>query len=116
MGTTMSGRDHGVMGKILQKSILYILGKKIIIVFSRDPKWKKMDKHFPHENKADGEFYMSFRDFLAYFGELELCHLQPDAVGAEGNIKNKFDVFHFNGQWIRGKNSGGCGNAGTCKH
>ena len=39
----------------------------------------------------DGEFYMAFRDFLTYFGELEICHLTPDSVADEDNRK-KFEV------------------------
>jgi calpain len=62
----------------------------------------------------DGEFYMSFRDFLKYFGELEICHLSPDSVDAGDNQK-KFEVFQFNGEWRAGSSSGGCGNAGNGK-
>jgi len=60
----------------------------------------------------DGEFYMSFRDFLKYFGELEICHLTPDAVDLDDNHK-KFEVFQFHGEWRRGVTSGGCGNDGN---
>eukprot|EP00095_Tigriopus_kingsejongensis_P004199 maker-scaffold208_size258758-snap-gene-1.28 protein:Tk04199 transcript:maker-scaffold208_size258758-snap-gene-1.28-mRNA-1 annotation:"calpain-b-like isoform x14" len=59
----------------------------------------------------DGEFYMSFRDFLKYFGELELCHLTPDALDVEDGLR-KFDVFHFFGEWKSGFSAGGCGNDG----
>ena len=58
---------------------------------------------------------MSFRDFLAYYGELELCHLTPGDVGADCKDEDKkFDVFHFDGEWTY-RNSGGCGNDGTGK-
>ena len=60
----------------------------------------------------DGEFYMSFRDFLKYFGELEICHLSPDSVDV-GDNRKKFEVFQFNGDWRAGLSSGGCGNAGN---
>jgi len=60
--------------------------------------------------RDDGEFYMSFRDFLRYFGELELCHLSPDAVETSDNAK-RFEVFHFGGSWTQ-SSAGGCGNAG----
>ena len=60
----------------------------------------------------DGEFYMSFRDFLKYFGELEMCHLGPDSLDA-GDNRKKFEVFHFNGNWLAGSTAGGCGNAGN---
>ena len=62
----------------------------------------------------DGEFYMSFRDFVKYFGDLEICHLCPEGVDAEDNQK-KFEVFHFLGNWKRGSTAGGCGNAGHSK-
>ena len=57
---------------------------------------------------------MSFRDFLTYFGELEICHLTPDSVNNEDNSK-KFEVFHFYGAWSFGSTAGGCGNAGNRK-
>lgn len=60
----------------------------------------------------DGEFYMSFRDFLKFFGELEICHLSPDSVDANDNAK-KFEVFHFFGSWRSGSSAGGCGNDGN---
>ena len=54
---------------------------------------------------------MSFRDFLRYFGELEICHLTPDSIDSADNMK-KFEVFHFDGEWRAGRTSGGCGNDG----
>lgn len=54
-------------------------------------------------------FFLSYR----YFGEVELCHLNPDSV--DGGGQKKFEVFHFNGQWMRGRTSGGCGNEGMRK-
>lgn len=63
----------------------------------------------------DGEFYMSFRDFLKFFGELEICHLTPDSftTGSGGEkVSRQFEVFHFHGQWVAGKTAGGCGNSG----
>ena len=54
----------------------------------------------------DGEFYMAFDDFLAFFGELDVVHIMPDSM-----LKNsgKTDVFHFNGRW-EGETAGGCLN------
>ena len=57
---------------------------------------------------------MSFRDFLTYFGELEICHLTPDSY--EDNSRKKFEVFHFYGEWSFGATSGGCGNDGNRKY
>ena len=62
----------------------------------------------------DGEFYMSFRDFCNYFGELEICHLTPEGFDDSDNRK-KFEVFHFYGKWEFGKTAGGCGNDGNSK-
>lgn len=59
----------------------------------------------------DGEFYMSFRDFTTYFGEVEICHLTPDSID-DHNRHTKFEVFHFYGEWKSGSTAGGCGNGG----
>ena len=52
---------------------------------------------------------MSFRDFLKYFGELEICHLAPESVDLDDADK-KFEVFTWHGEWRRGVSAGGCGN------
>jgi calpain len=58
----------------------------------------------------DGEFYMSFnRDFLKYFGEVEIVHLTPTSMVEDQRSKVKYEVFYFHGEW-RGQSAGGCGN------
>ena len=64
---------------------------------------------------SDGEFYMNFnRDFLRYFGELELVHLTPGSM-AEEKSSEKYDVFPFQGKWA-GETAGGCGNDAISKN
>lgn len=79
-----------------------------------DSYWRSIPKQTQRELgldfSDDGEFYMNFnRDFLKYFGEVEIVHLTP--TGMENNAGRKFDVFHFNGMWSRAMGTaGGCGN------
>jgi hypothetical protein len=94
----------------------FINAETNVFPFFSDRHWQMIPEHMRAQlgltYQDDGEFYMSFRDFLRYFGELELCHLSPDAVGTADNAK-KFEVFYFQGCWRRGRSAGGCGNAGT---
>ena len=89
------------------------------VTFSRSREWRSIPNHKQRELgltfEDDGEFYMSFRDFLKFFGELEICHLTPDSVSSEDNRK-KFEVFHFYGKWEFGSTAGGCGNDGNSKY
>ena len=67
---------------------------------------------------ADGEFWMSFNDFYRNFETVQLCELTPDAFSSE-LLKKKnprapnltWKLTAYNGQWIPGKNSGGCGRS-----
>ncbi|XP_060600519.1 calpain-B-like isoform X3 [Ruditapes philippinarum] len=63
--------------------------------------------------EEDGEFWISLDDFIDNFDEVQLCHLQPDALAqelaADTNKKN-WSVTLYHDAWIKGVTAGGCGN------
>ncbi|KAK4300804.1 hypothetical protein Pmani_027019 [Petrolisthes manimaculis] len=83
----------------------------------KSPEWE----YIPEEEKEemgltfehDGEFWMSFKDFLTYFTMLEMTNLNPDSLDDEDvtdSVQHKWEMSVFEGAWIRGSTSGGCRN------
>ncbi|EDS33975.1 calpain B [Culex quinquefasciatus] len=56
----------------------------------------------------DGEFWMSFQDFLRYFDRIEICNLSPDPLDDPEGSKRGWQVSTVDGEWVRGSTAGGC--------
>ncbi|XP_051004011.1 calpain-8 isoform X1 [Acomys russatus] len=75
------------------------------------PEWNSIDPQKKEEldkRAEDGEFWMSFLDFLKQFSRLEICNLSLDSLSTEE--VHKWNLVLFNGRWTRGSTAGGCQN------
>ncbi|XP_053552965.1 calpain-8-like [Bombina bombina] len=75
------------------------------------PEWNSVDpkvKAALDKQSDDGEFWMSFTDFLQEYSRLEICNLSPDTLTSKE--QHKWEVTLFNGSWTRGSTAGGCQN------
>ncbi|XP_043914656.1 calpain-2 catalytic subunit isoform X2 [Protopterus annectens] len=75
------------------------------------PEWNSIDAAVKDRlvNRCDdGEFWMSFTEFLRHFSRLEICSLTPDALSSDKY--SKWSLTQHHSSWRRGANAGGCAN------
>lgn len=58
--------------------------------------------------EADGEFWMSYKDFGRYWDQVEICNLSPDSL--DDDYKVKWEVASFSASWRSEETAGGCRN------
>jgi len=73
---------------------------------------ERVKKKLGLEFESDGEFYMSYnRDFLKYFGEVEIVNLNPIRMELNEDKKTrKFNLYEIYSRWQRGISAGGTNN------
>lgn len=86
-------------------------------MLGRSPEWRFIPEHEKQEIglvfEEDGEFWMSYRDFVKYFMRMEICNLNPDSLTEDEltkNDKKRWEMSVFEGEWVRGVTAGGCRN------
>ncbi|XP_048038824.1 calpain 2, (m/II) large subunit, like [Megalobrama amblycephala] len=73
--------------------------------------WRQIsdsDREKLNSKAEDGEFWMSYSDFLRHYSRVEICNLTPDALTDES--VNKWALSKFDGNWRNGSTAGGCRN------
>uniref|UniRef100_A0A3Q1AY25 Calpain-1 catalytic subunit n=1 Tax=Amphiprion ocellaris TaxID=80972 RepID=A0A3Q1AY25_AMPOC len=73
--------------------------------------WDNVDRSVRgrlQNRSEDGEFWMSFSDFLREFSRLEICNLTADAL--QNSQLKKWSSSLYQSEWRRGSTAGGCRN------
>ncbi|CAM4746328.1 unnamed protein product [Rotaria magnacalcarata] len=80
-------------------------------------RWNTVDPYsreqLHYEKKGDGEFWMLYSDWLKNFEQVQICNLSPDSFKGQHIAQQgkhiTWCLMQFDGAWIMGQTSGGCG-------
>ncbi|XP_032881375.1 calpain-2 catalytic subunit-like [Amblyraja radiata] len=75
------------------------------------PEWQcvpEEEKERLCDQSENGEFWMSFSEFLSNFSRVEICNLTPDTLS--NDEVHKWNMTVYNGSWRKGSSAGGCRN------
>lgn len=80
----------------------------------RDTIWNQIPSHDRQQlgqtARADGEFWMSFDDWMSNFDQIQICNLSPDTLKAvRGTPGSKWNCIQYDGELVAGRTAGGCG-------
>lgn len=79
----------------------------------RSSEWKSIDPRKREELgltfNDDGEFWMSFEDFVGNFERMEICHWNIGNM-MDSNQKTKWNSLSIHSEWKKGISTGGCRN------
>ncbi|XP_023215295.1 calpain-B-like isoform X3 [Centruroides sculpturatus] len=83
----------------------------------KSPEWTVLSDEEKEEIgltfSADGEFWMSYKDFVRNFMKLDICNLSPDSLNEESLrdlSTRKWEASAFEGAWTKNCTAGGCRN------
>ncbi|TSK67239.1 Calpain-1 catalytic subunit [Bagarius yarrelli] len=83
--------------------------EKLVRMRNPSSEWNSVDpSQRPSASAEDGEFWMSFSEFMRQYSRVEICTLTPDAV--TGDQVKPWGVSNYSGTWRKGSTAGGCRN------
>jgi calpain len=76
--------------------------------------WKSVSdeqkKDLDIKMELDGEFWMSYQDFISHYERLDICNISPHSLHDDKRTNNFWERKFYDGAWIKGKSAGGCRN------
>jgi calpain, invertebrate len=76
----------------------------------KSKEWSAIDENLKKELgvtfDCDGEFWMSYEDFVDRFDHVEICNLSPNCLISDQELN--WNLKEFKGEWVTGISAGGC--------